>query len=134
MFAPTLGTLAAWRWADRDALRISGVRRRGPWRWYLAAYLLVPARLLLGAALAVLVGLQQPDPTFGVLQELIRQQAAQSGVDPPPIPISQIATIGALRRRAHRPHRPRPNPPPRPRPPPLRPLAPATCLGSGISS
>ena len=80
MFAPTLGTLAAWRWADPAALAVTGVRRHGPWRWYLVAYLLVPTLLLLGAALAMLVGIQQPDPEFRVLQELIRQQTERSGV------------------------------------------------------
>src|SRR5579883_3360053 len=56
MYAPALGVLAAWRLADRPALRLSGVRRRGPWRAYLWAYLLIPALLILGAALCVLVG------------------------------------------------------------------------------
>jgi membrane protease YdiL (CAAX protease family) len=92
MFAPALGVLAAWRLADPQALRLSGVGRRGPWRWYLITYLLIPALLLLGAALCVLGGVQQLDPTFS----LIREQAARSGQPVPPPPPMAVAVLLAL--------------------------------------
>jgi membrane protease YdiL (CAAX protease family) len=92
MYAPALGVLAAWRLADPAALRVSGLRRRGPWRWYLLTYALVPLLLLLGAALCVLVGVQRLDPTFS----LLREQAARLGVEAPPPPPLQVALPMAL--------------------------------------
>ncbi|HZR99226.1 MAG TPA: CPBP family intramembrane glutamic endopeptidase [Chloroflexota bacterium] len=92
MYGPALGVLAAWRLADPQALRVSGVRRRGPWRWYLWAYLLIPALLILGAAFCVLVGVQRLDPTFA----LIREQAARLGQPPPPPPPLGVAVLMAL--------------------------------------
>ncbi len=92
MYAPTAGTLAAWAWADRAALRLSGVQRRGPWRWLLVAYLAVPLLLLAGAALSVATGVQQVDPTFQVLRETFARQ----GLEPPPPPPLGLALLFAL--------------------------------------
>jgi membrane protease YdiL (CAAX protease family) len=92
MYAPALGVVAAWRLADPEALRVSGLRRRGTWRWYLIPYALIPLLLVLGAALCVLVGLQQIDPTFSGL----REQAARMGVEAPPPPSVPMALLMAL--------------------------------------
>jgi uncharacterized protein len=92
MYAPALGVLAAWRLADPQALRLSGMRRRGPWRWYALTYLLIPALLLLGAALCVLLGVQRLDPTFS----LLREQAARLGQPVPPPPPLGVALLMAL--------------------------------------
>jgi uncharacterized protein len=92
MYAPALGMLAVWRLADPRALRVSGVRRRGPWRWYAITYVLVPVLLLLGAALCVLVGVQRLDPTFSLLQE----QLARAGREVPPPPPLPQAVLMAL--------------------------------------
>lgn len=79
MYAPAVGTLAARVWGGTPLPRL-GVRRRGPWRWYLLVLVLVPSLLLLGATLCVLAGLQQFDPAFTEL----RRAAEQTGA--PPIP------------------------------------------------
>jgi uncharacterized protein len=86
MYAPTLGTLAARRWADPDALRVTGLRHHGPWRWYLLVYVLIPALLLAGAALSVLLGIQHFDPTLGVLREMLQANADRAGLPPPELP------------------------------------------------
>ncbi|HLH25902.1 MAG TPA: CPBP family intramembrane glutamic endopeptidase [Chloroflexota bacterium] len=95
MYAPALGVLAAWRLADRPALRLSGVRRRGPWRAYLWAYLLIPALLILGAALCVLVGVQRVDPTFSLVREQF-ERLGRPAPPPPPMPVALFMALPAF--------------------------------------
>src|SRR5262249_48087176 len=83
MYAPALGTFAVWAWGGAPGPPL-GLRRRGPWRWYLLVYVLVPALLVLGAALCVLVGLQRFDPTFTVLREAAERMGA------PPLPVDPL--------------------------------------------
>jgi membrane protease YdiL (CAAX protease family) len=92
MYAPTLGVLAAWRFADPLALRLSGVRRRGPWRWYALALALVPVLLVLGAALCVLLGVQHVDPTFSTLREQA-QRLGRPMPPPPPLPVALLMAV-----------------------------------------
>jgi membrane protease YdiL (CAAX protease family) len=81
MYAPALGVLAARLWGE-PPLPALGVRRRGRWWAYLVAWLGPPAALLLGAALAVGVGVQSFDPTVSRLRQLLESQGAT--LLPPP--------------------------------------------------
>lgn len=93
MWAPALGTLAAWAWGGR--LPPLGVRRRGPWRWYLLTLVGVPVLIALGMAAAVLAGVQQLDPANSAAAQAARQ-AGVPFTPPPPEGLVLLAILTLL--------------------------------------
>src|ERR1051326_4825099 len=63
MFAPAIPAVVV-RLARREPLSGLGLRPLGPFRWYAVAYLVVPAIIVVGAALSVLARYQHWDPHY----------------------------------------------------------------------
>jgi uncharacterized protein len=90
MFTPAIAAAVVRRVVTREGFASAGLRR-GPWRYYVAAWLGVPLLVALACALTVLLGLGEFDPTLSRLTAAIQEQAA--GRPLPPLPPPQVLAL-----------------------------------------
>lgn len=80
MFAPAIAALITVRWVAGESLSVLKLRRLGPKRFYLWAWLLPPLLAVASLLFTLLLGFGRLDPTFALIREAIPPQAEDAAL------------------------------------------------------